>query len=129
MILQRLPIIIVFSLCISTIYGLFAIKDRVLAIRTELQEVRKQIQNEADAIKILKAELAYLSSPDRIQKLAKEYLNLETPKVAQMIKDPLVAENNQTTDKQVIASYEHSRKTPKWRYKRTSGKYVTMAKE
>ena len=50
-------------------------------------------KNEEDAIRILKAELAYLGSPERIQKLAYKYLTLEKPKVTQMIKDPLIEDN------------------------------------
>jgi cell division protein FtsL len=122
MILHRIPVYIALVLCLLTIYGLFTVKDNVMSLRFELQEVRKQVQNEEDAIRILKAELAYLGSPERIQKLASDYLNLEKPKAAQMIKDPLIAGNISGTKQ--LASIQTNKKPVKWRYKKGPSKYV-----
>lgn len=129
MILHRIPVYIALVLCLSTIYGLFTVKDNVMALKSELQEVKKQVRNEEDAIRILKAELAYLASPERIQKLASEYLDLEMPKVAQMIRDPLVADDKlQLNQLATSDTAEETRKSVKWRYKRGPAKYLTMAK-
>ena len=74
-------------LCLLTIYGLFTIKDSVVTLRLELEEIKKQVRNEEDAIRILKAELAYLGSPERIQKLANKYLKNNTkPKSSLVLK-------------------------------------------
>jgi cell division protein FtsL len=114
-------------LCLLTIYGLFTIKDSVITLRLELEEVKKQVRNEEDAIRILKAELAYLGSPERIQKLAHKYLTLEKPKVTQITKDPLLEEKLDQT--KILASAKSFRKPSKWRYKKGPAKYLTMVKD
>jgi cell division protein FtsL len=122
--LHKIPFYLAVVLCLVTVFGLFTVKDNVMTLKTELQEVKKQVQNEEDAIHILKAELAYLGSPERIQKLAEKHLNLEKPKVTQMTNDPLVNEAEQT---RTVAS-KSVRKTAKWRYKKGPSKYLTMTK-
>jgi len=114
-------------LCLLTIYGLFTIKDSVITLRLELEEVKKQVRNEEDAIRILKAELAYLGSPERIQKLAHKYLILEKPKVTQITKDPLLEEKSEQS--KIFASVKTLRKSNKWRYKKGPAKYLTMVKD
>jgi len=118
---------IAITLCLLTIYGLFTIKDSVVTLRLELEEVKKQVRNEEDAIRILKAELAYLGSPERIQKLAHKYLILEKPKVTQITKDPLLKEN--LDQSKIFASTKTLRKSNKWRYKKGPAKYLTMVKD
>lgn len=122
----RVLVYVVIVLCLLTICSLFSIKDSVMTLRSELQEVRKQVRNEEDAIRILKAELAYLGSPERIQKLAYKYLTLEKPKVTQMIKDPLIEDNLEQP--RILASSKLSKGTNKWRYKKGPSKYLIMAK-
>ncbi|MBN8523475.1 MAG: hypothetical protein J0M23_06440 [Rickettsiales bacterium] len=114
-------------LCLLTIYGLFTIKDSVVTLRLELEEVKKQVRNEEDTIRILKAELAYLGSPERIQKLANKYLILEKPKVTQITKDPLLKEN--LDQNKTFASAKSFTKPSKWRYKKGPVKYLTMVKD
>lgn len=125
MIIYRTPVYLAVILCLITIYGLFSVKDNVMTLKAELQEVKKQVQNEEDAIRILKAEVAYLGSPERIQKLAYQHLSLEKPKVAQMIRDPLFDGLEQ--EKQVAGNRPIT-KVQKWRYKKGPAKYLTMAK-
>ena len=118
---------IAITLCLLTIYGLFTIKDSVVTLTLELEEVKKQVRNEQDAIRILKAELAYLGSPERIQKLAHKYLILEKPKVTQITKDPLLEEKSEQS--KIFASAKTLRKSNKWRYKKGPAKYLTMVKD
>jgi len=118
---------IAITLCLLTIYGLFTIKDSVVTLTLELEEVKKQVQNEEDAIRILKAELAYLGSPERIQKLAHKYLILEKPKVTQITKEPLLEEKSEQS--KIFASAKTLRKSNKWRYKKGPAKYLTMVKD
>lgn len=118
---------IAITLCLLTIYGLFTIKDSVVTLTLELEEVKKQVRNEEDAIRILKAELAYLGSPERIQKLAHKYLILEKPKVTQITKDPLLEEKSEQS--KIFASVKTLRKSNKWRYKKGPAKYLTMVKD
>lgn len=125
MLLNRTPIHIVFSLCLITIYILFNIKDSVMTIRAELREVSKQIQYEFDSIHLLKAELAYLTAPDRLKDLNDEYLKLKDTKVSQMVADPL--KDNRETYNQKIASSKLRKVNTGWRYKKGPSKYLTMA--
>ncbi len=120
--LLRMPLYLVLTLCLVTVYTLFNIKDRVMSIRSELIEVKKQVQNESDTIHLLKAELAYLASPERLKRLNDGYLNLKDTKVSQMVVDPL-----KRRDTKRIASAKILRKNDvKWRYKKGPSKYLTM---
>jgi len=122
--LNKMPFYLAFILCLVTVFGLFTVKDNVMTLKVELQEVKKQVQNEEDAIRILKAELAYLGSPERIHKLASKHLDLEKPRVTQMISDPLVDETEKV--KSMVSKVD--KKLVKWRYKKGPSKYITMAK-
>jgi len=120
--LLRMPLYLVLTLCLVTVYTLFNIKDRVMSIRSELIEVKKQVQNESDTIHLLKAELAYLTSPERLKRLNDGYLNLKDTQVSQMVVDPL-----KKREAKQIASAKILRKNGvKWRYKKGPSKYLTM---
>ncbi len=124
MLLSRTPIFIVVMMCLGTVYMLFNIKNNVMAIRSELAEVTKQINYEADTIRVLKAELSYLTSPSRLKRLNAEYLKLEDTKVSQMISDP-------RSEKMILKSHRlanstGSRANTKWRFKKGPSKYLTL---
>jgi len=110
-------LIIVIAVC-----SLFTIKERVSTLDYQLSSVLKQINSENNNIHILKAERAYLLSPIRLKSLATAYLELQTVKSYQMVKDPLapIATAN--------IKFDHNINIPKgskWRYKRiTNNKYV-----
>lgn len=125
MLFSRTPIFVVVVLCLGTVYTLFNIKNNVMTIRSELVEVKKQIRYEADTIHVLKAELAYLTSPVRLKKLNKQYLKLEDTKVAQMISDP--RKEKVIFKSHSFASKKTSRSNTKWRYKKGPSKYLTLA--
>lgn len=125
MLFNRIPLFFLIGMCLITVYGLFYIKDRVTTLRTELKEVKKQIESEQDTMHILKAELAYLTSPERLQRLAKNYLDLKTTEVSQMSVDPLIDEQLDQTVKTKLASTEIRSNSVKWRYKKGPSKYVT----
>jgi len=124
MLLSRTPVYRVLLLCLITVYMLFYIKDSVMSIRAELREVSKQMQYESDTIHILKAELAYLTSPERLKRLSSDYLGLKDTKISQMISDPL----NTKKEKHVkqLASSQLKSSNIKWRYKKGPNKYLTM---
>jgi hypothetical protein len=124
MLLNRTPVYRVLLLCLITVYMLFYIKDSVMSIRAELREVSKQMQYESDTIHILKAELAYLTSPERLKRLSSDYLGLKDTKISQMISDPL----NTKKEKHVkqLASSQLKSSNIKWRYKKGPNKYLTM---
>ena len=73
------------------VYVLFRIKDEVANLKYQLEIASKQIKAEKDSIHLLKAEQAFLSSPSRLKNLAVLYLELDTIKTDQIVKDPLVS--------------------------------------
>jgi hypothetical protein len=104
---------------------LFNIKNNVMMIRSELAEVQKQMRYEADTIHVLKAELSYLASPDRLKRLNGEYLKLKDTKVAQMIQDPM---NDKVVYKTLrLSSKKSASGNSNWRYKKGPSKYLTLA--
>lgn len=121
--LNRIPVYLALILCAAVSFSLFMIKDSVMLLRAELSQVKKQIQYEQDTIHILKAELTYLTSPERLRSLADRYSNLKSTKVTQMIVDPVLEQqdelNVQGRERKIFAG------SIKWRYKKGSTKYLT----
>ncbi|XVN41223.1 MAG: hypothetical protein RCO49_01075 [Rickettsia endosymbiont of Argas persicus] len=111
-----LPVIVI------AVFSLFTIKERVSTLDYQLSSVVKQINSENKTIHILKAERAYLLSPARLKNLTTAYLELQTVKPYQMVKDPLAPVTN------VNIKFDHNisiSKSNKWRYKKiTNNKYI-----
>lgn len=61
----------------ASVLGLFHIKYTVKNLKKDLLEINSQITDSKDEIHTLKAEWAYLSSPERIKRLSDRYLDLE----------------------------------------------------
>ncbi len=57
---------------------LFSIKSKVITQNKELSWLNNQILQKKNNIQILKAELAYLTTPERINNLQQKYLNLKS---------------------------------------------------
>jgi len=56
--------------------GLYALKHRVEARRDSVQSLERQILRDSEAIRVLKAEWAYLTSLDLLQERAQKHLSL-----------------------------------------------------
>lgn len=123
MLLNRIPVYIALIICLLVSVTLFHIKDNVMALKIELKEVKRQVQYEQDTIHILKAEITYLSSPERLRKLAENYLTLQNTKVAQMITDPLI--ENQINQNSPVLKPKSFAENTKWRYKKGPTRYLT----
>ncbi|RTK92114.1 MAG: hypothetical protein EKK61_06195 [Rickettsiales bacterium] len=123
MLLEKTPISIVLIICLITIYTLFNIKEGVIAIKGEIAEVDNQLRHEIDTIHLLKAELAYLSSPERLKELNEQYIKLSDTQISQMNVDPL--NNLNTTHKERVIAVRH--KNVKWRYKKGPPQYMTVS--
>jgi hypothetical protein len=126
MLLEKSPIYIVVIVCLMSVYVLFTIKENVMSIKGELTEVNNQVQDEIDKIHLLKAELAYLTSPERLKALNEEYVKLSDTNLAQMEIDPN-GKDEKSLEVMQIASVKPRIDNPKWRYKKGPSKYVTMA--
>ena len=126
MLLEKSPIYIVVIVCLMSVYTLFNIKENVMSIRGELTEVNSQVQDEIDKIHLLKAELAYLTSPERLKALNDEYVKLCDTNLAQMEIEPIV-QDKEVLEVRRVASVKLRSENTKWRYKKGPSKYVTMA--
>lgn len=73
----RLSYVIGIILFAFSVFGLFQIKFKVHSLHIEVAELKKQLEHEKNSIHVLKAEWAYLTQPDRLQKLSEKYLNLK----------------------------------------------------
>ncbi|MSO13621.1 hypothetical protein [Candidatus Aquarickettsia rohweri] len=69
--------IIYSTLLVISIISLFSIKSKVISGNKELNWLNSQILQETNNIQILNAELAYLTTPERIDILQQKYLNLQ----------------------------------------------------
>lgn len=64
--------------------GLYDIKYRAEAADRRAKQIDREIAEEQEGIRILRAEWSYLNQPQRLQELAQRYTPLETLKAAQI---------------------------------------------
>ena len=114
----------VFIMCFCTIYLLFNIKNNVLFVSVELGKVQKQINYEKDKIRVLQAELAYLTSPSRLQKLNNKFIALQNTETSQMISDPIYYQDKRGN--KMISNSKNNAKIVKWNFKKGPEKYLTL---
>lgn len=58
-------------------FGLYLLKYEAQSAHQELAQKRQILAQEKETIKLLKAEWAYLTRPDRLQKLQQKHLRLQ----------------------------------------------------
>jgi hypothetical protein len=115
---------LVFGICCITVYSLFIIKDKVRVVNYQIDEIGQHITVEKEKIHTLKAELAYLTSPERLRLLSAKYLELVDVQSDQMIKDPLMCDTalNHRASLQIV----HNNRPVKWHYKKSSSRYIQV---
>lgn len=74
----------ILTVMIST-YAVYNLKQGTYDLEEEKRDINAQILKDREAIKVLKAEMAYLSRPDRIERLTRRHLALETASNDQMV--------------------------------------------
>ena len=109
---------------IITAIGLFLIKDSVGNLSYQLNEVNRQIIQEKNNIHMLKAETAYLTSPERLRKLNNAYLALSNIKPNQMVKNPLFESENEQDLVDINPPVNVAKHHVRWRYKKSPNKYL-----
>lgn len=108
------PIIALLALLFAA-YSLFEVKYRVQNLRRELVEMNRQMDNNREAMHVLKAEWAYLNKPERLRMLAEKHLALVHPNSKQMVSQKnleLVWAETPETKTPVLASHTASEFKP-----------------
>ena len=119
---KRLNWILLICIILVVAY-MFKIKGNVQDLAFEIKQISSQIEQEKKQYSVLKAELAYLRSPQRLQKLALQYLDLESIKPEQFVVDePRGGKLNSFK----FAALSNKSKT-KWRYKKAHNNIYTVS--
>lgn len=103
--------IAIFSIITLSICVLFQLKFKVQDLRQEVSVLAKKIHDEKEAIRVLRAEWAYVNNPERIMVLAKKYLDLKEVTMDQ------VAEVSRRKIQQDPNQVKVAHKSVKWNYK------------
>lgn len=111
--INKISIWFFITLFALTIYGLFTIKNNVMMLKSELSEVKRQIKLEKDSLHVLKAEMAYLASPERLSKLNKNYLKLQGTNTKQLVQNPLMEESAKLDGRSSVIAKNDNAKSSK----------------
>ncbi len=82
--IMRLSTLVALVLAIGSGTLLFRVSQHVQSKETELQSIKQAIAREEESIRVLKAEWVYLNQPERLEKLADKYLDLQSPQVKRL---------------------------------------------
>ncbi|MBZ0216742.1 MAG: hypothetical protein K8F25_09335 [Fimbriimonadaceae bacterium] len=66
-------------------FALYRVKYETKDYAQQVSDLREQIKAERSAINVLKAEWTVLNEPERVQRLAKRYLELQSMDVHQIV--------------------------------------------
>lgn len=72
----RIANVVCLALLLSTVLGVYLTKTMGGDQRSQIASVERQISDEQDHIKLLRAEVAYLGRPDRLAPIAENHLGL-----------------------------------------------------
>jgi len=75
---------VIFGLAALSGVALLHTSQRVQEAEERLAQIDRNIAQEQESLKILKAEWEYLNRPERLERLANEFLDLSPPKPLEM---------------------------------------------
>jgi cell division protein FtsL len=70
---------------VALAYVIYQVKYQARGLDTEIASITKKIDEERDAIAVLRAEWSLLNRPERIERLAQKYLKLAPAKPLQLV--------------------------------------------
>lgn len=79
---------------VAIAYVIYQVKYETRALDAEISSLNKKIDEERDAIAVLRAEWSLLNRPERIERLAKKHLGLKPTKPAQLLTVDTVQERD-----------------------------------
>lgn len=82
---RRMTAFILFVIGVSLTVGLYYVKTRAQSAKKEVRRLERLISQEEASLSVLKAEIAYLENPARLQELSSQHLNLEPVEVENVI--------------------------------------------
>jgi hypothetical protein len=65
-------------------FGVLQVKSNVQNLQRDLDEIKHQLAADKSSIRVLKAEWAYLNKPERVERIANKYLQMNNISVAQV---------------------------------------------
>lgn len=72
------------ALISSAVYA-YSVKYQTIFSAEEIVRLQHEIDNEKDAITLLRADFAHLSRPERVSALSDRFLNLQAPSLSQIV--------------------------------------------
>jgi len=79
---------------VAIAYVIYQVKYQSRALDAEITALGREIDDERDAIAVLRAEWSLLNRPERIERLAQKYLKLAPAKPVQLVTVDSVAERD-----------------------------------
>lgn len=127
-IIKNINWFLLFALMLS-IWVMFSIKSRVHDANFHYKQIQVHFDEEYKQYNLLKAEMAYLSSPDRISKLSKEFLELDQVKISQLVDNPIKKNGEKSKIFLTKKIDDKSIKTSnsRWRYKKNFNSISTAS--
>ena len=123
-IMKKFNWLITFMICTCIAY-MFELKSHVQDLNFELRQISSQINQENKQYSLLKAELAYLKSPERLRALASKYLiDLDNVKPQQIV---IENKKNGHLNRVKFAELANKKTSTRWRFKKGSSNIVTTS--
>ena len=87
--------------------ALFYVSQKTRDAREKLSSVTKEVENEKEAIRVFSAEWSYLNQPQRLEMLAKKYLDTKSMHISQFVDVDSIVKDSRI----IVAAPRHKRKT------------------
>jgi cell division protein FtsL len=98
---------------VAIAYVIYQVKYETRALDAQILSLNKKIEEERDAISVLRAEWSLLNRPERIERLAKKYLKLEPAKPSQLVTVDTVSERDFDRTRGEVAEQQAAQIKPK----------------